>query len=954
MTYEIGQHPGATWRRIDIQCHTPRDRDWRGSSDLPGGDEAQEAARHGWAQDFVQAAVGKGLTLVAITDHHDVAFIPYVLRAARALPEGAELVVLPGIEITCRDAVQCLCLFDPNSAEDHWHRLLSKLPNVRVAPADEAKTAVVQECGLTVDALFKAVGEDAVLSETVVLIPHFGNEAAHKSLNDAGFASRAKALPCDGVYIECHHAELDQITLDKIQGRIEQWGTRRRAILATGDNKRESWDRLGAHECWIKLGETTVEAIRQAFLADEARITYAAPETPSERIVEIEVQSTLTGQRPLRVTFNDGFTALIGGRGSGKSSVLEYLRFGLGKAEADITSEETTGRRRREREAKLIDDTLKGGWVRIVLEREGVRETWFRTGDKPEEIIVTLPDETEERITVAAAQQRFPARAFHQKELSTTMLDPEAAADNITGIAAAEVIEERRRIDQEIVNAKRAVTTALLEIATHWQAELELSQSKSTVEDLKRRHAALSSRLQEGGVQAEDLEILADAPRYGRAQNFLGEVERQIAEDRHRFSSAIPAALLIDSARYAVAMTFPEIEALNGQVAAAREKVADSIRSALATLDELDQARAEASAAFSEGAQQFQARYEQAKERQAAHSTLIADSERLSTQLKQATATEDQSAAAAAASRPAVERFSTARRKLADLVEERHVLLRRAADEVEEKSNGALKARAKRDRKPTEYIDALCDLFEGSRFREAEQHCAEWVAAALQEDGPGWVTVCDALIAIYRAKILAGSPTEPGAEAADAVRRAFSHGGIALTPNQVARIYANLTDQTLGVVLSATPKDSIALTYVSEGQHIRFDEASPGQQASALLRLLLRQVAGTLIIDQPEDDLDNRVMMQIVELIRTSKTRRQLIFATHNPNLVVNGDADKIVTMVATVPEDRAGTAAARIRVEVDGAIETPKVREAITRIMEGGLQAFDLRARKYGLEATG
>ena len=67
-------------------------------------------------------------------------------------------------------------------------------------------------------------------------------------------------------------------------------------------------------------------------------------------------------------------------------------------------------------------------------------------------------------------------------------------------------------------------------------------------------------------------------------------------------------------------------------------------------------------------------------------------------------------------------------------------------------------------------------------------------------------------------------------------------------------------------------------TYVSSGRDIDFAKASPGQQASALLRLLLRQTAGRLIIDQPEDDLDDSVLMEIVELVRRSKTSRQLIF----------------------------------------------------------------------------
>ncbi len=203
-----------------------------------------------------------------------------------------------------------------------------------------------------------------------------------------------------------------------------------------------------------------------------------------------------------------------------------------------------------------------------------------------------------------------------------------------------------------------------------------------------------------------------------------------------------------------------------------------------------------------------------------------------------------------------------------------------------EKSGGVLKARPKRDKKPVDCVQALCGLLEGSHFRNPEVHCDEWVGKVYEDGAAAWTAVCDALVSIYRGKILAGSPVEPGAEASAAIKDAFFGGSVDMTFNQINRVYAKLSDQTLGLVLAATPKDTINLTYVSNGQDIRFEEASPGQQASALLRLLLRQEAGTLIVDQPEDDLDNRVMMEIVELIRTSKSNRQLIFATHNPNLL--------------------------------------------------------------------
>jgi ABC-type sulfate/molybdate transport systems ATPase subunit len=100
-----------------------------------------------------------------------------------------------------------------------------------------------------------------------------------------------------------------------------------------------------------------------------------------------------------------------------------------------------------------------------------------------------------------------------------------------------------------------------------------------------------------------------------------------------------------------------------------------------------------------------------------------------------------------------------------------------------------------------------------------------------------------------------------------------------------------------------------------------------------------------LIIDQPEDDLDNKVIMQIVRLLQTAKRKRQLIFATHNANFLVNGDADKVVALMPGV-YDPSGAPVAnadtpRISVEVDGAIETPNVQNIITDTVEGEGQRF-------------
>lgn len=114
---------------------------------------------------------------------------------------------------------------------------------------------------------------------------------------------------------------------------------------------------------------------------------------------------------------------------------------------------------------------------------------------------------------------------------------------------------------------------------------------------------------------------------------------------------------------------------------------------------------------------------------------------------------------------------------------------------------------------------------------------------------------------------------------------------------------------------------------------------SKGQKATALLPLILREADYPLVMDQPEDDLDNRFIFgTLVERIRELKQKRQLIFVTHNANIPVLGNADNIVVMRMETPS-RAATPA----------IGTVDERKAdILTLLEGGVEAFRRRHQQY------
>ena len=138
---------------------------------------------------------------------------------------------------------------------------------------------------------------------------------------------------------------------------------------------------------------------------------------------------------------------------------------------------------------------------------------------------------------------------------------------------------------------------------------------------------------------------------------------------------------------------------------------------------------------------------------------------------------------------------------------------------------------------------------------------------------------------------------------------------------------------------------SIELNTAHEGQESfrPMEKLSTGQQCTAILHLLLLQNLDPLIMDQPEDNLDNAFIAErIVAELRSAKIARQFIFATHNANIPVFGDAEWIGVFEASDGQ-------AQMPNESQGAIDVPQVRDKAAVILEGGKAAFNQRKAKYG-----
>ena len=138
-----------------------------------------------------------------------------------------------------------------------------------------------------------------------------------------------------------------------------------------------------------------------------------------------------------------------------------------------------------------------------------------------------------------------------------------------------------------------------------------------------------------------------------------------------------------------------------------------------------------------------------------------------------------------------------------------------------------------------------------------------------------------------------------------------------------------------------SPNDAVEVSFKdrSASNWQPLTQGSPGQQTAALLAFVLGYGSEPIILDQPEDDLDNTLIYELlVSRLRETKSKRQVIVVTHNPNIVVHGDAELVLSLKA---------AKGQSHIACDGGLQERKVRDEICRVMEGGREAFESRYQR-------
>jgi len=927
---------GARFYRCDFQVHSPRDCNWRG--DRP----QTEDDRNAYARGFIAACRQKRLDAVAITDHHDICFFPYIKAAAEGekdshgapVPEHRRIVVFPGMELTLTVPCQALLIFDADIPTEHLPSLYTVLG---VSQNDHSLPTHVQTSRLDIDSfdkLCEMLDRLDYLVGRYIILPNV-SEGGNSTILRSGFAAIYKTMPCVGGYLDGAVSQIGRGNQSILDGTNREYGQRKIGLFQTSDNRSADFQDLGVHSTWVKWATPKAEAIRQACLANETRISHEQPVMPSIVITKLEVSnSKFLG--PFDIEFNPQYSCLIGGRGTGKSTILEYLRWALCD-QPPTYSEEDEAVAYQDKRAILIEKTLVPfeGVVTVSFLLDSVPHV-VRRSPKTKEVSLKIGADDFKVCTEADIRDLLPLQAYSQKQLSAVGI----RSDELVRFIRTSIKADLDRLGTEIEAQKTHVKSVFSSLMSKRRLQRELDREQLELASLALRVEALRQELK--GVREEDRIVLANHDQFLQEEQFVEKLDRELetvrdmASDFRKSLAKLPSKMVEDRSLPNYAVVEQIRSALAAGVSAAAAQVDSVIETLAATSSEILSyltLQETWKTAFAD----HNDHYQRAKQDASSHQSQI-------TQIDEAEAKIKVLRTAVAEKQEAINQFGPIEEGFADGRLEWVGLYKTLADMMQAKcaeltslSEHRIRAHIARGVGVEKIKDRLLALLAGTKIRtkKADDLCD--IVSKAADPLAKWSEV----VAEFE-KLVDYS----GSEADEAkVRNTPLLASAGFTENDLDRLAPKMTPEEW-VELSLIELEDIPVFEYRQtiGQYIQFSDASAGQQATALLRVLLNQAGPPLVIDQPEEDLDNQVILEIVQEIWKAKKRRQIIFSSHNPNIVVNGDADLVICCDYRAAGDHSGG-----RIKCCGAIDVDEINKEITVVMEGGRAAFRLRKEKYG-----
>ncbi len=938
--YSMKDH-GAHFYNCDFQVHTPRDENWSGKR--PTSDEDRQE----YAQRFIKACREKGLGAVAITDHHDMVFAKYIREAAQnevdenenPIADDKKIVVFPGMELTLGVPCQALLIFDADLPEHLFSDVL-KILAINPSDSNAEKTAPTQPIDNSdnISNICEILDRQKDLKGRYIILPNVTNDREHSILRKK-MSGKYISAPCVGGYIDGGHGKLKNGFINILNGDDPQWGKKKLAVFHTSDNRKDSFEDLGKHSSWVKWAKPTAEALRQACLADATRISHSEPSLPLTHIKRVKVSNSKF-MGPIDIELNPQYSAFIGGRGTGKSTVLEYLRWGLCDHSLQNINDESPEYKKRSK--KLIENTLIPieGILEISISVNGI-EYVIKKNSESSEVLLKTKGEDYKEVKSAEIRSLIPIQAYSQKQMS----DVGVRINELKRFVYSPIIEDLHKIDDRFDTLSNRIRKQYAEVRQKRTLEKEIAKQNALIKNLTAQTDEIKKSLK--GLKEKDQKTIHQNAIYQEVNSTVETWEEEIALTSELFADFdngienFPAPLP-ENFEQLSEQDQKQVKQFRENIYTKYTKIKEHIKKISDEVNALANPGVDTSQHFEEWAKklgQFEEIYNQAKEKSSAHQSKLVRLKELEDRAKSIRSHLSKLKTELGALGNPLEAYKKLINEWISLHKKRTELIEGVCKSLSEYSKSEIKADLLVGHGFAEIESGIEEAIKGSGIRSPKDKISNIKNYVIQERTPleAWFKIIRELekVALFDYE---NDDKKDFPDANILLEKGFS-------TNDLHNLSAKFDlDNWLDLSLQRLKDDPRFQYHKGDGEYIPFQDASAGQQATSLLKALLNQPGPPLIIDQPEDDLDNKIILDVVQQIWEAKSKRQIIFASHNANLVVNGDADLVVCCDYATDDSQA-----RGKIESVGAIDIAETKNSIKRVMEGGEKAFELRRQKYG-----
>lgn len=898
---------GSRWWKIDFHAHSPHSFDFGGLEETKSD---IEVSFEDWLLTYMRAEIDA----IVITDHNCHTGVAEAQAVLHRLKETAhedfrQLTIFPGVEITTEGGFHLLAVFDPSESAEAANGVIhnSGYGGTRGASTETTSKSFHDVCKIIVEAgglpipahADGPMGVFGAERRTLEQIKGLGAVTAVELIASerVSEALQAEWIPVLGS--DAHH-------LDS-------------SLCPPGKEAKFP----GSHFTWMKMQTLDLNGVRLA-LADGGDSVLRSTDTqidPNDvghnRIERVVVRR---GEDSSEVPFGPWLTSLIGGRGVGKSTIVEVIRLCLGRF-AELPPalhhdlEWFSATKERSGDIRFWDEHTE---IEVHYRKNGNLYRVLWDGSTPSKSHIEVNTDGTWISQEGSVADRFPILIYSQKQVYETAKNTQSLLSIIDAqpeIAHAEWLETFQLLKSEYAEKmqKTASNATLIESETRLLGELT---------DVDAELTKLIALRDSGEMQ--ELDRLAAA----ETAHLAVEREAELFESRVRNSIGDFAALLEGS----------ELASRDWQPWALRHAAeVEAVASIRATVAKLEASRLGLAAA---GQSPSQKRIDEIRQKisqdlaESGDSNSIGDPDGRFVQL-----TAGRSNLVTRIDE--VERAKSSRKQLKDDAEAVLELIKAHRTDLTQRRKKYL---------ADLQLDATSlklDLFEMADQSSLETDLREITQKPSSYEGfysgPGGVQKLlksdskspSYLHDLNQLKGLLSELRNSGLEAS-----ALAASGVAIDSRLITHLSTiDATDFAINLALWF-PEDLLRVRYKMSGEsNFRgLEQGSPGQKTATLLSVILRMSSDPLILDQPEDDLDNELITDlIVTTLKQIKKRRQVIVVTHNANIVVNADSEHVsVLKYGPVP-----------RIGQSGSIQEPLVKDAICRIMEGGETAFASRYRR-------